>query len=539
MLKARSLLVAALAGLLLFVYVFLINNQQMAAGSMLEIIKAIILVCASIILVDILSFILINVWFVTARNKQPSDLLKLVVSVLLYAICAFIVFRLLGRDITALAATSALLGAILGFALQTPLGNFLSGIFLQFDQPFHVGDRIQVQGYEGVITTIDWRTTDIRLDSGEMVHIPNGAIANDSIVVITTEQPIYRTIDFVAPATAPPNQVIEVACSAVQNQAHPNVNPDQPVFVKMWSYSLSDVQYRLFYYPKRYDAAAVHTDPDLLRRIWYALSRAGFGNNYTSNAANQTQSLIAAIEFFRPFSTAAQRQLLEQSKTLIFDAEEALGLWNLPPQSMFLVVKGGISIDQELVPKLGVMTVKTFSLRPKNQTTVTLSQKSIDRAATHLAHHLGPVAFSLADQAAETASSAYWLYQNLATEILDPNDRQEFLSHQPRVPTEQFGRGDCFGEMSLFLSRSLPLVKMMTTEETEVLAITPTAVIAALKHDNRSITELSQQVARYHTANLRGTLQAFSTDQLSEQQMAEQIQQNFAADLNVELRDTV
>lgn len=532
MLKARSLLVAALTGLLLFVYVFLLNNQQMALGSNLEIIKAIILVCSSIIVVDILSFILINIWFVTARNKQPSDLLKLVVSVLLYAICAFIIFRLLGRDITALAATSALLGAIFGFALQTPLGNFLSGIFLQFDQPFQVGDRIQVQGYEGVITTIDWRTTDIRLDSGEMVHIPNGAIANDSIVVITADQPIYRTIDFMAPATAPPNQVIEVACSAVLNQAHPNVNPDQPVFVKMWGYSLSDVQYKLFYYPKRYDAAAVHTDPDLLRRIWYALSRAGFGNDYTPNAASQTQSLIATIEFFQPFSIQAQQQLLEQSKTLIFDADEALGSWNLPPQSMFLVVKGGISIDQALVPKFGVMTVKAFSLRPKNQTTVTLSQKSIDRAATHLAHHLGPVAFSLADQAAETASSAYWLYQNLATEILNPDDRQEFLSHQPKVPTEQFGRGDCFGEMSLFLGQTLPPAQMMTTEETEVLAITRTAVMAALKQDNRSIHELSQQVARYYTTNLRGTLQACSTDplgeQLSEQQMAEQIQQNFA-----------
>ena len=94
MLKARSLLVAALMGLLLFVYVFFLNNQQVASGSTLKIIQAIILICASVIVVDVLSFVLINIWFVTAQKKQPSDLLKLVVSALLYAICAFIIFQI-------------------------------------------------------------------------------------------------------------------------------------------------------------------------------------------------------------------------------------------------------------------------------------------------------------------------------------------------------------------------------------------------------------------------------------------------------------
>lgn len=534
MLKTRSLLVAALMGLLLFVYVFLLNNQQIMPGSILKITEAIILICASIIIVDIFSFFLINIWFVTARKKQPSDLLKLVVSALLYAICAFVVFRLLGRDITALAATSALLGAIFGFALQAPLGNFLSGIFLQFDQPFHVGDRIRVQGYEGVITTIDWRTTDIRLASGERVHIPNGAIANDSIVVITATHPVYRTIDFVAPATAPPNQVLDVAYSAVLHQAHPNINLDQPILIKMWSYGLSDVQYRLFYYPKYYDEAEIHTDPDLLRRIWYALSRAGFGNPYTPDTTNQRQLLIAAIEFFQPLSSAAQQKLIDHSTTLVFDAEEALGSWNLPSHSMFLVVKGGVSIEQQLLPKLGVTTVKAFSLRPKTQTTTTLSQKQIDQAAIQLAHHLGPVAFSLTEQAAETAMSAYWLYQNLATEILDVNDRAEFLSHQPPVPTEQFSRGDCFGELCLLLGQLLPPIKIATIAETEILAITSTAVLAALQHDGYAVESLSHQAARYYHTHLRGTLQALSTDQLNEQQIAARIQQNFAAPVVVE-----
>ena len=141
MLNSRSLFVTALTGFFLFAYVFLLNNQQIVSSSILETIKAIVLVGFSIFIVDVLSFLLINIWFVKTRKKHPSDLLKQVVTILLYAPCVFIIFRLLGRDVTALAATSALLTAILGFATGPTLGNLLSGVVLQFDQPFQIGDR--------------------------------------------------------------------------------------------------------------------------------------------------------------------------------------------------------------------------------------------------------------------------------------------------------------------------------------------------------------------------------------------------------------
>ena len=540
MLNSRSLFVTALTGFFLFAYVFLRNNQQIVSSSILETIKAIVLVGFSIFIVDVLSFLLINIWFVKARKKQPSDLLKQVVTILLYAPCVFIIFRLLGRDVTALAATSALLTAILGFATGPTLSNLLSGVVLQFDQPFQIGDRIQVQGYEGVVKTIDWRSTGIRLDSCEMIDIPNGSISNNSIKVIAAGNSVYRTIDFTAPATAPPNQVLEVACNAVLNQANPNVNLDKPVFARMWEYGLDNVGYKLFYYPKHYDEAEVHTDPELRCRIWYALSRAGLGNHYTPSENDRVRQLIANVEFFRQLSVEAQRILVERSKTLPFDAEEVLDGQNLPARAMLLVVKGGIAVEQALIrhsggiaveqaliPYSGGITVKAFSLRPKTQPDTTLSQKVVVRAAAQLANHLGPAAFSLTYQAAKTASSAYWLYQNLAAEILDFDDREEFLTHQPKAPTEQFRRGDFFGEMSLFLGESLPVVNMITTEETEILAITPVAVAAAVDHDNSSFKALSQQVAQYYNTHLSGTLQAISSRQLSEDTIAAKIQQSF------------
>ena len=47
-----------------------------------------------------------------------------------------------------------------------------------------------------------------------------------------------------------------------------------------------------------------------------------------------------------------------------------------------------------------------------------------------------------------------------------------------------------------------------TLEETEMLAITPEAILKALNQDNYSLAQFSQQVAHYYDRNLRGTLQA-------------------------------
>ncbi|MFM6345834.1 MAG: mechanosensitive ion channel protein MscS, partial [Dolichospermum sp.] len=110
-----------------------------------------------------------------------------------------------------------------------------------------------------------------------------------------------------------------------------------PVFVRMWSYGLEEVNYKLFYYPKNYSEAENHTDPEIRCRVWYALSRTGLGTEYQSTENERLLQLVSNIEFFRNLTVEAQMLLVEHSKTLLFDADELLDHQHLISPALFLV----------------------------------------------------------------------------------------------------------------------------------------------------------------------------------------------------------
>jgi|SRR5581483_11487673 len=78
-------------------------------------------------------------------------------------------------------ASSAILTLILGFAAQRTLANFAAGILIAFSQPLRLGDRVAVDGNEGVVEEIGLTYTFIRTDDNRRVVIPNEKLASDTI----------------------------------------------------------------------------------------------------------------------------------------------------------------------------------------------------------------------------------------------------------------------------------------------------------------------------------------------------------------------
>jgi small-conductance mechanosensitive channel len=80
-----------------------------------------------------------------------------------------------------LLASSAILGLIIGFASQRTLANFAAGILIAFTQPVRLGDRVAVEGVEGVVEEIGLTYTFIRTDDDSRLVIPNEKLASDTI----------------------------------------------------------------------------------------------------------------------------------------------------------------------------------------------------------------------------------------------------------------------------------------------------------------------------------------------------------------------
>ncbi len=525
----------------MFSYVFVLSNPEQILPVIIEILKIVVLISISVVFVNTISFLIIDFWFTHKQGKQPSKLLKFTVSVVLYGIAAAVVLQILGKDTTQFFTTSALFAAVVGFAMQEPLGNLLSGVFLQINQPFQIGDWIEFQALdgmmvEGVVESVDWDSTDIRQKSGEITYIPNGSIAKN-LVKMAAAGNVYRTVDFTVPPNIPPNQVMDIACKALINQPPANVNLDKPLFARMWSYGLEEINYKLFYYPKNYSEAETHTDPEIRCRLWYALNRAGLTSEYQQSEKQHLLQLVSAVEFFRDLSLEAKSLIIEESKTLLFDREELLDNQQLFPGTMFLLVSGSILVQNKLIhTSEGNITIP-INQNPQNDYRASLALKPpvIEQVSVRLAKYIGPVAFSLTKEAAKTAPSLYSLYSTLSSEIHNPQQREEFLLHQPPAPTEELLAGDFFGEMCLFLGQPLPKIKITTIEETQLLGITPNALLSALDRDGIDISVIAQQVSNYYHSYLVSSLQEIPSEMLNGTSILEQIKQYFQSVLALKM----
>ncbi|WP_448203136.1 mechanosensitive ion channel family protein [Azospirillum sp. sgz302134] len=116
----------------------------------------------------------------TPMPRLLTDLLRAV----LYGIAALgILAYVLGQPVTGLVATSGVLIAVLGFALRNMIADIFSGIALNIEHPYRIGDWIELPpGIAGRVDEINWRATRLVALDGTVLTVPNGLAAGSRIV---------------------------------------------------------------------------------------------------------------------------------------------------------------------------------------------------------------------------------------------------------------------------------------------------------------------------------------------------------------------
>jgi len=115
-------------------------------------------------------------------NPNLVSLIDNLAKVIVYTIVFLVVLRLIGVSTSSLATSIGLISAAITLSLQDVLKNFVSGLYLLAEQPFLVGDRIEVAGQKGVIERIDIRTTVLRDESDERVLVPNYKVFSEVVL---------------------------------------------------------------------------------------------------------------------------------------------------------------------------------------------------------------------------------------------------------------------------------------------------------------------------------------------------------------------
>ena len=88
----------------------------------------------------------------------------------------------LGIELFGVLASLAVFSLIIGLAMQQTLGNIVNSFMLALDQPFEVGDRIEVDGKTGSVVSVGILSTKILTHEETLVVIPNNNLVNSTII---------------------------------------------------------------------------------------------------------------------------------------------------------------------------------------------------------------------------------------------------------------------------------------------------------------------------------------------------------------------
>src|SRR5215212_7002231 len=272
--------------------------------------------------------------FLVFRKRKGYDapaLMRDLFSLVLYVTAGAVILKYtLELSFAALLPGSALLGIILGLALQDTLGNLFSGISLHADKPFQVGDVITVGKHTGSVMSITWRAVKIKTFSNHIVLVSNSSIAKESIEVCPQNGQNARYVFFSAAYTDSPVRVIHAVREAVR-EAENVLRYITPV-VRMRGYGESGVDYEVKYWLSDYSR---YNDSDALvrQRIWYAFRRHGFtfpfpvrivhteepaARGGDGRDAETLAVLLSAVDIFSPLTPGELNALASASANHVY-----------------------------------------------------------------------------------------------------------------------------------------------------------------------------------------------------------------------------
>lgn len=110
------------------------------------------------------------------RSVTMSHVISSVLRGLIWLIAMFLVLDQLGLNLAPLIAGAGVVGIAVGFGAQQLIRDFLTGIFIVFEDQFGVGDVVDLGDAVGTVEQVNLRVTRIRDLDGVVWFVPNGEI---------------------------------------------------------------------------------------------------------------------------------------------------------------------------------------------------------------------------------------------------------------------------------------------------------------------------------------------------------------------------
>lgn len=244
----------------------------------------------------------------------PPRITEDIFVIIAYVAWFMVRLRYAGLDLGSILATSAMITAVVAFAMQDTLGNILGGLALQLDNSIEIGDWIKVDDISGKVVDIRWRSTLVETRNWETVVFPNSQLMKNKFMVLgrRTDQPVQwrRWVWFNVGLDVAPTRVVNVVEESILQTDIMNVakNP-APSCILMDMDNKGYARYALRYWLTDL-APDDPTDAMLRWHIMTALQRSGI------KLALEEKSIHITKENEKYDEVVHQREVLLRVKTL-------------------------------------------------------------------------------------------------------------------------------------------------------------------------------------------------------------------------------
>jgi MscS family membrane protein len=253
-----------------------------------------------------------STWFARMAEKTESKLDNMLAPIVRKSLRVTVVLLVLvqiaqilsDKPITSVIAGLGIGGLAVALAAQDTIKNFFGSLVLFVDKPFELGDRIVIDGHDGPVEEVGFRSTKMRTLEGHLVTIPNGELANKTIQNIGKRPHIRRIVNITITYDTPPEK-IERAIAIVKEllENHEGMHEDYPprVYLSDLNADSLNIMAIYWYHPPNYWDYMTFTErfnKEVLRRF----------NEEGIDFAFPTQTMYLAGDASRPLTVGVRNQ---------------------------------------------------------------------------------------------------------------------------------------------------------------------------------------------------------------------------------------
>ncbi len=268
-----------------------------------------------------------------------------------------------GQPVVGIWATSGAIGIILGIALRSIILDIFSGLAVNFEHSYRIGDWVDLverslsSPVRGKVIEINWRTTRLKTEDDRVVVVPNSRMGEMILANLSKPDDLCRfetkiTLDF-SVNTERALRVLLAGAKASCGPDGPLHEPEPKVIV--WGASELGIEYRIRHWQRVDTIGEAPVRDAVMRSVLRHLAMAGLSPAYpkldTFRAKMPTRQrehhsvddrikLLRQLEIFDTVEDAHLERLATEARPRHFSSGEPLTEQGGPRGPMFVLAEG-------------------------------------------------------------------------------------------------------------------------------------------------------------------------------------------------------